>query len=130
VDAEAVRTFGIATDDDDPMHTDPEWAKSGPFGVPVAHGMFVLSLLPRFARELGFPVESNPDGLAINYGFDRVRMIRPVPVGSQVRCRVTVKNVVPRSERRWLVHTTNTVECDATEGPCLIADWICLYEYA
>lgn len=125
-----VDLFGKVTDDDDPMHSDPDWALTGPFGRTVAHGMYVLSLMPHFARELGFPILSSGSELAINYGFDRVRMIKPVPVGARVRCRTRVNRIDPRGERRWLVHTTNTIECDVQEGPCLVADWLCLYEYA
>ena len=131
VEQETVDLFGKVTDDDDPMHSDPEWARTGPFGVPVAHGMYIVSLMPRFAREFGFPITSEGDEMAINYGFDRVRMLRPVPVGSSIRCRMTVTKVTPKGERRLLVHTTNIIECDVAEKePFAIIDWICLYEYA
>lgn len=131
VEQGTIDLFGRVTDDDDPMHSDPEWAKTGPFSVTVAHGMYILSLLPRFARELGFPITSDAEEMAINYGFDRVRLIRPVPVGSSIRCRMTVTRVQPKGDRRWLVHTTNTIECDAAaDEPFAAVDWICLYEYA
>jgi acyl dehydratase len=130
IEQRKVDIFGQVTDDDDPMHSNIEWARTGPFGVPVAHGMYILSLLPRFARELGFPIASSGSEMAINYGFDRVRWIKPVPVGSSVRCRTTITKVELKGATRWLVHSKNAIECDAHAGPCVVADWLCLYEYA
>jgi 3-hydroxybutyryl-CoA dehydratase len=37
--------FAELTGDHDPLHTDPEFAASGPFGRQVVHGLFGLSIL-------------------------------------------------------------------------------------
>jgi acyl dehydratase len=38
-----VDSFAALTGDFHPVHTDPEWAASSPFGERIAHGMLVLS---------------------------------------------------------------------------------------
>ena len=43
---ERVNLFADATDDHQWIHVDPERAKSGPFGVAIAHGYLTLSLAP------------------------------------------------------------------------------------
>jgi acyl dehydratase len=129
VEQEAIDIFGSVTDDIDPMHNDPEWGRAGPFGGTIAHGMFTLSLLPRFARELGFPVLTDETAHAINYGFDRVRLIDPVPVGGRVRNRMVLDEVREKGPGRYLVRTTNTIECEGSAKPCVVAEWLSLYVY-
>ena len=43
---ERVNTFADATGDHQWIHVDPERAKDGPFGGPIAHGYLTLSLGP------------------------------------------------------------------------------------
>ena len=43
---ERVNLFADATDDHQWIHVDPEAAKEGPFGGPIAHGYLTLSLGP------------------------------------------------------------------------------------
>ena len=66
------------------VHVDPERAKDGPFGAPIAHGFLTLSLIIPFWGEL-FDV----DGVTtkVNYGLDKVRFTSPVKVGSRIRMR-------------------------------------------
>lgn len=80
-----IDAFAAATDDYEEMHTNPGRAATTAWGVTIAHGLFTLSLGPKFLYEIctmsGF-------ALSLNYGFDRVRFIAPVRVGSRVRMRV------------------------------------------
>ncbi|MGZ2817804.1 MaoC/PaaZ C-terminal domain-containing protein, partial [Pseudomonas aeruginosa] len=43
-----VNAFAEATEDRQWIHVDPERAKAGPFGGPIAHGFLTLSLIPYF----------------------------------------------------------------------------------
>jgi acyl dehydratase len=77
-----INLFAEATHDHQWIHTDPERARSGPFGGPIAHGYLTLSLLiPLWSEIL---VISNL-GMAVNYGLNKVRFPAPVPAGSRVR---------------------------------------------
>ncbi|MEV4668633.1 MULTISPECIES: MaoC family dehydratase [unclassified Microbacterium] len=90
VTQDRVNLFADATDDHQWIHTDPERAKDGPFGGPIAHGFLSLSLVIKFWTEL-FDV----DGVStkVNYGLDKVRFISPVTVGAQVRGNAVIAEV-------------------------------------
>ena len=88
---EQVDTFADATDDHQWIHTDPERAKDGPFGGPIAHGFLTLSLAIPFWTEL---LEVTGVTTKINYGLDKVRFPAPVRVGARIRMSATVSDVV------------------------------------
>ena len=48
VTQDRVDLFADATDDHQWIHVDPERARGGPFGAPIAHGYLTLSLVSRF----------------------------------------------------------------------------------
>jgi acyl dehydratase len=79
---ERVNRFADATGDHQWIHTDPERAGNGPFGVPIAHGYLTLSLAPRLLAEI---VDVSGAAQVINYGANRLRFPAPLPVGSRVR---------------------------------------------
>ncbi len=82
VDQARVNAFAEATEDRQWIHVDPERAKTGPFGGPIAHGFLTLSLIPYFF-ETGFAVRESR--MVLNYGLNKVRFTAPVPVGSRLR---------------------------------------------
>ncbi len=54
VDPEAIQKYAKITDDFNPIHVDPEFAKKTPFGDVIAHGTMSLSLIWQSAtRTLG-----------------------------------------------------------------------------
>ena len=82
-----VNVFAKATDDHQWIHVDPEAAKAGPFGGPIAHGYLTLSLGPVLLQKiLAIPGMT----FGINYGANKVRFPSPVPVGADLRMGVTV----------------------------------------
>jgi acyl dehydratase len=84
---ERVNLFAEATDDHQWIHVDPEAAKAGPFGGPIAHGYLTLSLGPVLLQKiLAIPGMT----YGINYGANKVRFPSPVPVGAELRMGVTV----------------------------------------
>ena len=84
---ERVNLFADATDDHQWIHVDPEAAKAGPFGGPIAHGYLTLSLGPVLLQKiLAIPGMT----YGINYGANKVRFPSPVPVGADLRMGVTV----------------------------------------
>ena len=77
-----VNLFADATGDHQWIHVDPERAKSGPFGGPIAHGYLTLSLAPSLIPEV---VQVHGFSMGVNYGCEKVRFPSPVPVGSKLR---------------------------------------------
>lgn len=115
---EQVNRFADATGDQQWIHVDPERARQGPFGAPVAHGFLTLSLLPRFF-ESSFAVRAST--LGVNYGLNKVRFTAPVPVGSRLRARMTLLSAEPLPgdglQMTWDVH----VEREGADKPVCVA---------
>lgn len=114
-----IQMFADATGDQQWIHTDPERAAQGPFGVPIAHGFLTLSLLPQFF-EGTFKIEGAKMG--VNYGLNRVRFMAPVPVNSRLRARMTLQaaeRIEPAGvQMTWLV----TVEREGSDKPVCVAE--------
>jgi acyl dehydratase len=87
VTQESVDEFAQVTGDDQWIHTDPERARSTPFGGTIAHGYYTLSLHPVLIKQL---MRYEGFAFAVNYGLNRVRFPAPLPVGNRVRMRVTL----------------------------------------
>src|SRR3954465_9376728 len=90
VTQERVNAFAESTEDFQWIHVDEDRAKETPFGGTIAHGLYTLSLGPKFSYSM-FTLEGFTFGL--NYGYDKVRFPAPVPVGSRVRMRATLAKV-------------------------------------
>lgn len=124
LDQKRINEFADVTEDRQFIHVDPNAAKETMFGGTVAHGFLSLSLLSRMA----FDVMLVPDNLkmAVNYGFDRIRFLAPVPAGARVRGIFTLTNVEEKSLGQLLMHHNVMVDIDVTEKPALTADWLSL----
>jgi acyl dehydratase len=87
---ERINLFADATEDHQWIHVDPERARSGPFGGPIAHGYLTLSLLPHLSHS-AYQVSGLKMG--VNYGLNRLRFPAPVPAGSKVRGTFTLNEL-------------------------------------
>jgi acyl dehydratase len=133
VDQEKINQFADVTLDHQFIHVDPERAKDTPFGTTIAHGFLTLSLL----THLGASAQpENPDPgrfkgmvMGVNYGFDKVRFVSPVKVGSRIRVHSLLSNVELKGNAIQQTRTM-TVEIDGQEKPALVADWITRSVYA
>ncbi len=91
VTQEEINTFADATHDHQWIHIDVERAKKeSPFGGPVAHGYYTLSLAPYFLDQI-WAVQGIKMG--VNYGLNKLRFPSPVPIGKKVRARATLNSV-------------------------------------
>jgi len=118
VTQDQINLFADATGDHQWIHVDPERAKQGPFGAPIAHGYLTLSLIPSLGGG-GLPIEGAKMG--VNYGLDRVRFITPVPAGSKVRAR---RKLVEAKEGEGFIQlkTEVTIEVDGKDKPACVAE--------
>jgi acyl dehydratase len=121
VTQEQVNLFARATGDHQWIHVDVERAKAGPFGAPIAHGFFTLSLLPRFFES---SVRIEETRLGVNYGLNKVRFIAPVPVGSRLRARMKLLACDPIDSNGMQMTWEVTTEREGSAKPVCIAESI------
>ena len=122
MDAGRVKVFADATEDWQFIHLDEARAAAEtPFGGAVAHGFLTLSML----SAMSYQVTADLDGVlsSVNYGFDRIRFVSPVLVGSRVRGRFVVASV-DEGEGSLDVHWDVSVEIEDADRPALVANWI------
>ena len=117
---ERVNLFADATDDHQWIHVDPEKAAGGPFGGTIAHGLLTLSLLPHFTHQL---YRVDKIAMAINYGYNKVRFITPVRVGSKVRASAVIADVA-QLDGAVQATMTVTVEIEGSDKPAAVAESI------
>ena len=115
--------FAQATGDHQWIHVDPERAKAGPFGDPIAHGYLTLSML---AGHLGGVVQVREVRMGVNYGLNKVRFMAPVPVGSRLRARVTLLDAQPLEGGMQLAWRS-TIERDGADQPVCVAEPLARY---
>jgi acyl dehydratase len=122
VDQARIDAFAETTEDRQFIHIDPEAAARTPFGGTIAHGFLTLSLLSAMTYDAVPPLEGVVMG--VNYGFDKLRFLAPVPAGSKVRGRFKLLSAEDKGGGRWLLKHEVTVEIQAAEKPALIAEWL------
>jgi acyl dehydratase len=130
VTQEQVNQFADVTFDHQFIHIDPEAAKATPFGGTIAHGFLTLSMLVH----LGASIPQDPARFAgvlmgVNYGFDKVRFVSPVPVGSRIRATSELVDVQLKDANNLQVTRRFAVDVDGSERPALVADWITRLTY-
>jgi acyl dehydratase len=119
---ERINDFADATMDHQWIHVDPERAKAGPFGTPIAHGQLTLSVLSFLpgGQDVGIPQLPGAK-MGINYGWNKVRFPNPVPVGCKIRTSSTIKSVEIKGGMLEVVNEM-TVEIEGQEKPACVAD--------
>jgi acyl dehydratase len=107
LDQPRIDRFAECTGDDQWIHVDAERARAEtPYGSTIAHGLLMLSLIPAAQYELG--VYPDDAGNVLNYGFDKVRFLAPVPSGQAIVLRVELAAVEDKGKGRTLVRCRNT----------------------
>jgi acyl dehydratase len=118
-----VNEFADVTEDHNPIHVDPDFAKKTPFGGTIAHGFLTLSMLAPISQQL---LDVTGATASINYGTDKVRFPAPLPVGAQFRGHGVLTDV---SDVKGGVQAkaTFTIEVKDSPKPALVAE--CLFRF-
>jgi acyl dehydratase len=123
IEQEKIDAFANVTGDRQFIHVDPpRAARETPFGRTIAHGFLTLSLL----SGMGMEVLPRAEGLlmSVNYGFDKVRFLSPVPAGSRVRGRFTLMSAEERTPGELTLKYKVEVEIENGGKLALAAEWL------
>ncbi len=122
IDQDRVNQFADVTVDHQFIHLDEEAAKKTPFGGTIAHGFLTLSLLTHLASKSSLVPKEILMG--VNYGFEKVRFINPVRVGSEVRALVTIADVTEKNAGQYLIKQAISIEIKGQDKPALVCEWL------
>ena len=118
---ERINLFAQATGDHQWIHVDPQRANQGPFGSTIAHGFLTLSLMPSFFDSA---MRVQATRMAVNYGVNKVRFTSPVPVGSKLRARISLKSADPIEPQGFQMTYAVVVEREGADKPVCVAETI------
>ncbi len=123
---EQINKFADATLDHQWIHIDAERAASeSPFKATIAHGYLTLSLVPYLWKQIA-RIENIR--MEINYGIEDFKFGQPVLVESEVRLKVSLKDIV---NLRGVTKATLAVELEIKDQkkPAFSGSTIFLYHF-
>lgn len=124
VTQEEVNQFAEATHDHQWIHVDPERAKKeSPFGGPIAHGYYTLSLAPHLMAQV---IAVKGIRMGINYGLNKLRFPGPVKIGKRVRLKASLAGFeeIPHGAQ---VTVAMTFEVEGESKPGCVAEAVYRY---
>lgn len=120
---ERIAAFAHGTEDFEAIHLDPERGRRAGLGGTIAHGLYTLSLGPKFLYEI---FEMTGHSLGLNYGFEKVRFLSPVKVDSRIRMTATLLDTRPiDGGTRFTIR--ETFEIEGQDKPACVADSVLAY---
>lgn len=115
--------FADATDDHQFIHVDEKRTiDETDFNGTIAHGFLSLSLLSTMIANTLPQVKNSV--MTLNYGFEKIRFLNPVPSGSRIRGHFTLEECVLRKPGELLSRYGVNVEIENIEKPALVAQWL------
>jgi 3-hydroxybutyryl-CoA dehydratase len=85
-----VYLFAGITGDHSPNHTDEVYMAGTRYGRRIAHGALTLGLMSTCSTKL---IERMGNSPTVNYGYEKVRFLRPVYFGDTVRVSYVVADI-------------------------------------
>ena len=116
---EDIVRFAEATGDRQWIHVDRERiARESPFGVPIAHGYYSLSIVAALFFEL---VEIRGMAMVVNYGLNRVRWPAPFKEGARYRLACKLVELKPAGKAHDALMQAS-IELDGEPKPACTAE--------
>ncbi|EZP79327.1 MaoC-like dehydratase [Novosphingobium resinovorum] len=88
VSQQLIRRYAEVSGDHNPLHLDPEFAKTTKFGCIIAHGMMTLAFVSQVMRDWAGPAWEDLGELAVTF-------VAPVYAEDEVVVRAEVKECAP-----------------------------------
>ncbi len=120
-DQAAVNAYGALTGEDLWVHTDPARAAASRFGGTIVQASLLMARFGAWLRAAGLWLPE--PAVPLNYGFDRVRILRGLPVGAAVRGRLRLR-ALAEGDARIQLHVDLEAERDDAGKPVVAAEWI------
>jgi acyl dehydratase len=133
VTQERINQFADATIDHQFIHVDPEAsAKMSPYKVTIAHGFLTLSMLTHLSTSVPPAAPDAYQGvvMGVNYGFDKVRFVSPVKVGSKIRLQRKLIDVQAKGPNQVQLTHECTIEVEGESKPACVAQWLTMLAYS
>ena len=116
-----VDAYGALTGEQMWIHTDPVRAAASPFGGTIVPSSLLMARFGVWLEAAGFWLPE--PAVPLNYGFDRVRILRGLPTGAAVRGRLQLRRL---EDQAAMVRLFVDVAAEAEDSgkPILAAAWI------
>ncbi len=115
IDQARIDSFADVTCDWQYIHINKARVRDeGEFDGTIAHGYLLLSMLTVLVGQ-AMPVIEGVKTF-INYGLNKVRFVRPVVSGSEIRANVVLVSVREKRAGAWLVEAEVSVEVKGENG--------------
>jgi acyl dehydratase len=125
VTQERIVQFAETTEDRQWIHLDRARASvESPYGTTIAHGFLTLSLISHFLKSV-IQIQSGVR-LAVNYGLNRVRFPAAVRADSRIRAHIALLALKELPDSVEVTYGV-TIECEESEKPACVAEWIVRY---
>ena len=95
--------FAAFSGDWNELHTNAEYAKTGPFGERIAHGFLVLA-----ASSGLMPLEEM--AVLAFYGMDKVRFLGPTKIGDTLHVEMEVQEKQEKNEKSGVVSFKSSIK--------------------
>ena len=95
--------FAALSGDWNRLHTDIEFAITGPFGERIAHGMLVLSVASGL-----MPLDEM--AIVAFYGMDKVRFLSPTKIGDTLHVEMEVIDKQDKGEQNGVVSIKQSIK--------------------
>lgn len=120
-----IQAFADATGDQQWIHVDRERiAKESPFGAPIAHGYFTLSMVAGRFFDL---LDLRQMGMVINYGTNKVRFPNPLKENARFRLAIDLGDVTDK-RGGWVEAIFNAaIQIEGEDKPAVAAE--CVFRF-
>ena len=110
------------------MHNDPDRAEPR-FGGTIVYALYVMAMIPKVMKSMveGIPIVATDTAAALNYSYNKVRMIRPLLVGERFKVTVTVKDVVEKRPGEYLVTDLHSFVKEDEDSPFMVVEKLGYY---
>lgn len=106
------------------VHLDPVRAAAElPYGGTIVQGFLQVSHLVKLGGQALGDLGAFDINHALNYGFDRLRFVKPLPVGARFRARLRVNDVKERPSGGFSIKQDVSLELEDGSAT-LIAEWL------